>query len=286
VRDRAIVVGTDGAAAADWAPVDWAAREAQRRDKPLYIVYAFEWDQDESRNAAGSAYVEAVWSAAEIVTAGALRRAHELAPAARITSDALVGNPTARLLEIAGDAELIVVGHRGGGGFPGLPLGSVSRRVATQAPCPVVVVRGRAAAGGPVVAGVDDSPAAPQVLRTAFEAAGDRGCPLVVVRSFLPAIPHWTAAGRAGRRRTPEPDAAERARLEEQLAPWREKYPDVPVETVISHDSAPAALVGASARAQLIVAGSHGRGRVRTTLLGSTVPQLLHYADCPVLVAR
>ena len=283
MRYGAIVVGADGT---DAAPVQWATREARRRNKPLHIVYAFEWDRDESRHAAGSEYVEAVWLAAEVVMAGVLRQAHEVAPAVEIESDALIGRPSARLLEIAGNAELIVVGHRGSGGFAGLPLGSVSRQVATQAPCPVVVVRGRTVTDGPVAAGVDDTPAAEQVLRTAFEAADDRGCPLVAVRSCLPAIPHWAAAVRGGRGHAPDSDAAEHARLEEQLTPWREKYPDLPVEAVITRDSAASALVGASARAQLVVAGSRSCSRVRAALLGSTVQQLLHFADCPVLIAR
>ena len=281
--DTAIVVGTDGT---DPTPVEWASREALRRDKPLRIVYAFEWDQAESVGAAGSEYVEAVWAAADTVTEAALHRAREFAPVARIRSDALVGQPTTRLLEIADHAELVVVGHRGRNGFPGLQLGSVSRRIATQAACPVVVVRGRTMADGPVAAGVDDSPAADHVLRAAFEAAADRGCAVLAIRSFLPAVPLWTAAVRGGDRRAPGADAVELARLEEHLAPWREKYPDLPVETEITHDSAASALVGASARAQLVVVGSRQRGVVRGTLLGSTVLQLLHHADCPVLIAR
>ncbi|GAA3950437.1 universal stress protein [Actinoplanes auranticolor] len=68
-----------------------------------------------------------------------------------------------------------MLGSRGRGGFGGLLLGSVSRRVATHAPCPVVVVRGRGnVVDGPVAVGVDDSPAADTVLATAFEAAAGR----------------------------------------------------------------------------------------------------------------
>lgn len=85
---------------------------------------------------------------------------------------------------------------------------------------------------------------------------------------------------------TPAQDDTERAQLVDQLAPWRRKYPDVPVEVVLTHDGAAAALVDASTRAQLVVVGSHGRGTIRGTLLGSASLQLLHHADCPVMIVR
>jgi nucleotide-binding universal stress UspA family protein len=70
------------------------------------------------------------------------------------------------------------------------------------------------------------------------------------------------------------------------LAPWREKYPDVPLEVLLTHHGIAGELVAASRRAQLVVVGSRGHGVIAGTMLGSTGLQLLHHADCPVHIVR
>ncbi|MBQ0924937.1 universal stress protein [Saccharopolyspora endophytica] len=66
-----------------------------------------------------------------------LREEH---PEVRIQEVVHRGHPVAGLVDAAREARLVVVGHRGGGGFDGLFLGSVASGILHHAPCPVVVV--------------------------------------------------------------------------------------------------------------------------------------------------
>jgi nucleotide-binding universal stress UspA family protein len=282
---RPVIVGTDGTEHSK-AAVIRAAREAQRRGRPLRIAHVFEWDWEEYRYSIGNEYIDVSRHLAEAVVNNAYRLAHEVAPRIAIETDTLIGHTAARLLDIADQAELMVLGQRGRGGFAGLRLGSVSQRVATHAPCPVLVIRGHEDLDGPAVAGIDDSPAADNVLETAFDTAAAHETALLVVRSYLPPTPLWLENVRPSDVETPEQDATELARVEEQLAPWHAKYPNVAMEILLTHDAAASALVSASHSAQLVVVGSRGRGAVRGALLGSAGLQLLHHAECPVLIAR
>ena len=51
------------------------------------------------------------------------------------------GNPAEVLIKRSKEADLLVVGSRGHGGFSGMLLGSVSHHLVAHAECPVVVVR-------------------------------------------------------------------------------------------------------------------------------------------------
>jgi nucleotide-binding universal stress UspA family protein len=51
------------------------------------------------------------------------------------------GNAAKLLIDLSGEADVLVVGSRGRGGFAGMLLGSVSQNVAAHARCTVVVAR-------------------------------------------------------------------------------------------------------------------------------------------------
>jgi nucleotide-binding universal stress UspA family protein len=58
-----------------------------------------------------------------------------------ITATVLEGNAARVLLDASGDADLLVVGNRGHGGFAEALLGSTGQHLVEHATCPVVVIR-------------------------------------------------------------------------------------------------------------------------------------------------
>lgn len=286
MNNTAILVGTDGTPEGT-AAVRWAAREAANRGATLQILHAFDWDYLSARYGAGAELLDLARQMADAVTTDADAQARSVAPTVQTEILAVIGNAAPRLLEAAEQADLVVLGNRGRGGFASLLLGSVSQRVATHAPCPVVVVRGRDdVTDGPVVVGVDDSPHADGVLAAGFELASAWHRDLVVVRTYLPPMPLWIGDVPVDGYPHVGDDAAEHREVEQLVAGWRDKYPEVKTEVLVSRDSPASVLVGVSQTAGIVVVGSRGRGSIAGVLLGSTGLQLLHHAHCPVMINR
>jgi nucleotide-binding universal stress UspA family protein len=275
MRTAPVVAGTDGTAQGE-AAVRWAAREAVRRDTTLRIVYAY--SEAHAPHGIDRHLAQIVLDAAAVQARAAAGYcvAVQTAPVA--------GDPVTALLAQR-DACLLVLGSRTRTGISTLLPGSVGRRVAMRAAVPVLVVRGRTAAGGPVVIGVDDSPAAELVLATGFQEAALRDAPLAVVRTYASPAPAWTTVDLPALD-LPTVDGAEHERLEEQLAPWRARHPRVEADAVVSPGAAAPLLIAVSCQARLIVVGSRSRGPIANALLGSTGMELLHHANCPVLITR
>lgn len=139
-----IVVGVDGSACAR-AALEFAAREAALRQARLRIFCA--WEIPPAVYAGGFAptldqrTLDGFRAGAETIANEAGAAAKELQPTIECEGKAVQGQPAEVLLQEARDADLIVVGNRGHGGFASLLLGSVSHQVVHHAPCPVTVVR-------------------------------------------------------------------------------------------------------------------------------------------------
>ena len=142
MANEVIVVGIDGSEASK-AALRWAVEEARLRHARVQAVHAW-WiypmlrpgtppapDQipdggDDPTERVRTFITETLGQETEV----------------EITPIAVQGEQaSAALVDAAKEADLLVVGSRGGGGFSGLLLGSVSQQCAHHAPCPIVIVR-------------------------------------------------------------------------------------------------------------------------------------------------
>jgi nucleotide-binding universal stress UspA family protein len=291
---RRIVVGVDGSAPSITA-VKWAAAEAALRDAELQVLFAYQTAVPGSDFGGSVSFQRAADERATAVVEVALATAEDVARSVAgtltVSGSAVRGYPARSLLKAAEDADLLVVGNRGRGGFQGLLSGSVSAQVATYAPGPVVVVRGRAdtatgSATGPIVVGVDGShPSEVAVGAAVQEAALRRRAVIEIVTTYPAPYPgDPPATYDAG-----QLDADLRLQQQRLLTAARARHPDLP-EVLVEHqvvEGGPAAvLTGKSMQAQLVVVGARGHGGFEGLLLGSVGLELLQHADCPVLIAR
>ena len=288
VPSGAVLVGVDGSAESTRA-VQWASGEAALLGTGLHIVHAWVWPLYRVPLGAGPLAPpgSGLEAQAQQVLADAESVAHATAPDVAVHTSLVVGGAAPQLLHHCGDARLVVVGHRGLGGFTGLLLGSVGITLSAQAPVPVVIVRGVPADQGPVVVGVDDSPADEDVLRVAYGEAARRGAELIAVHAWTVALGTVDAGFEDYHQAAADGERAGRRRLDEVVSRVSPLFPEVPTTTLRLGDrSAAAELVDASAGAQLVVVGSRGVGGMRGLLLGSTAHAVIHHAACPVLVER
>lgn len=272
---KQIVVGLDGSDGAT-AALRWAAETAACHGARLSALLA--WDLlGQPGHTFSPAFGE---SDARAALEGWVADVTLEVPVACEVVNDLPGNA---LIERSADADLVVVGSRGMGGFKALLLGSVSSVVAERALCPVAVVRPTLSRRGPVVVGVDGVSHSTRVVELAANEARARSLPLELVHAYtassapvlgLPAV-------------IPLGHAAEEA-AEHRLAQIGERVDlsGIDVRHVIVDDSPAGALVDASERASMVVVGSRGRGSLAAVLLGSTSRHLLHHAVCPVVVVR
>jgi nucleotide-binding universal stress UspA family protein len=283
------VVGVDGSAAAGVA-LRWAATEAIRRHLPLQVVTASYIDPF-NYPGGNDDLIPVVVDLAKDHAEQVLKQAQEeigAQGAVVITARSSYGKPVQALVESAEDAAMIVVGRSGLGAGRWPRTGSVALGLLTVAPAPVVIVPPdvRVTATGPVVVGVAGWPSDERVLGHAFEEASFRGVGVRAVhawgdRTLRSAL---TTADDQLRDLAQAAWHGEMRLLAESLAGWRDRYPDVAVETLIPHDEPADAVLHAADGASLLVLGSRGHNATVSFLIGSTSRSVLPHAAVPVMV--
>ncbi|MGW5382476.1 universal stress protein [Nocardia sp. NPDC003963] len=283
-----VVVAVDGSPSS-YRAVAWAAVEASTHRCALHLVNSWVLPVGIGPEATLTEDdLQDLYDEADHLLAEAVRVARTTVPDAEfaVTTEAVDKLVVPDLIERSHSARMLVLGSRGLGAFQRGLIGSVSTAVAHHARCPVAVIHAdapldAAAAGRPVLVGVDGSGNSVPAVELAFDEATRRQVGLIAVHAwsdtsgFEIPLRNWDGAREAAR-----------ALLAENLAGYAEKYPEVPIERIVTADRPVRSLLDASAEAQLLVVGSHGRGGFTSMLLGSTSNALLHVVDIPIIIVR
>ncbi|WP_436995859.1 universal stress protein [Streptomyces sp. enrichment culture] len=287
---RAITAGVDGSPES-LAAAGWAAREAALRGLPLRLVHAWLWQPldvpIEQDREAEERRAQAVLDEAE----AEVRRLH---PDVQVTTRLVSDTPVPALLAAAESAEMLVLGSRGHGAILGFLLGSYGQQVMAAATRPVVAVRARrddetgtagAQAGEIVVGQQGGREESEAVLGFAFEEAAARGVGVRAVRAWsLPPLYAYSPGSLALADEAGGLEPFERKALADALAPWRERYPHVPVTEHVELGSGGQVLLSVATGAGLVVVGRRVRHAPFGPRIGSVAHAVLHHAPGPVAV--
>ena len=287
LEEFGVLVGVDGSDQSISA-ARWAQREARARQVPLTLVTAYT--------------VPAFWGYAADV-GGTLTDDTALRDGVRQMLDSVAAQlddegpaPTLRietgdaagvLVDLSRQAELLVSGARGRGGFLGRLLGSVSSALPGHAHCPVAIIpagedASRAEAGTPVVVGVDGSEQGRAAALVAAHEARLRGADLRVLAVLPPVSPSnaWLTV-------SVDDQAVQdelRTRLDQGVAWLRDEFPDLAVTGELRSGSPVELLAQHTETARLTVVGTRGLGGFAGALLGSTSQGVAVHAKGPLMV--
>ena len=140
-----IIVGVDGSDHSRLA-LAWALREAVQHDAPLTVMTVHPglvrpatrifWAVPEFPEDSHS--LEFARKAVQEYADKVAKEVGETVP--EVTVSVAVGDPAEELIKASRDADMLVMGSRGSGGFTSLLMGSVTNKVTHHAACPVVII--------------------------------------------------------------------------------------------------------------------------------------------------
>lgn len=282
-----ILVGIDGSVSSLQA-LDWAINEAKDKQCGLQLLSAY------SAPIFATIGLDAGYATIDLDiiknnTENMLNKVVADTAKTGVTVTALVkpGDPNSLLIEHSDNAQLVVLGSRGRGGFVGRLLGNVSGTLPAHASCPTVVVPNLAKRDWEevqqkIVVGVDGSQAANCAVDFAVSQALQKKLPLelVCVLPACTALFTWLPATLDVAKFTDDVTK----KLDTYCEQLRLLFPELEIFYKVCEGGSAQVLVEESAGAQLLVLGSRGQGGFSEMLLGSTANTVLHHTKCPIVV--
>jgi nucleotide-binding universal stress UspA family protein len=213
-----------------------------------------------------------------------------------VRTEVAIGNPARRIVDTAVElrAEMIVMASHGRGAVGRLIYGSVADRVGHESPVPVMVVRARQLAPGPVgitrlVVPLDGSSRAESALPVATTISRRLGTPISLVRVVDPAdvLPPAVGVGEAipfeiYDEAEKEIEQEARRYLDTKAQKLREQ--GLPVTISLLMGSPASSIEEATHLGDVVVLSSHERTRVKRWLLGSVAEKLTREDESPVIL--
>lgn len=201
------------------------------------------------------------------------------------------GDAAESILETAEESrsDLIVVGQRGMTATPSFLLGGVSQKVATYAPCSVLVAKESVGKLDRILVAVDGSDASYKAV--SFLLRHPLKVPLHVTVVTVWPQREGEVLGRspAGHKKSEIRRVIEHkgAELLDRIATELKAGPYTVATELLQGDPA-AVLLDATVRhqAQMVIVGSRGMKAIKRFLLGSVSEKMLVYAACSVLIVR
>src|SRR5215213_631072 len=213
-----------------------------------------------------------------------------------VRTEVATGNPARRIVDTAVElrAEMIVMASHGRGALGRLIYGSVADRVGRESPVPVMVVRTKQLAPGPVgitrlVVPLDGSSRAESALPVATTISQRLGTPISLVRVVDPAdaMPPAVGVGEAipfeiYDEAEKELEQEARRYLDTMAQKLREQ--GLPVATSVLMGPPASSIEEATHFGDVLVLSSHERTRVMRWLLGSVAEKLTREDESPVIL--
>ncbi|MET0821499.1 MAG: universal stress protein [Aeromicrobium sp.] len=253
----------------------YAALEARRQRRPLRVVHSYGLPPQVADMYLGDpAIVEQLRAAGQTVLDDARQVVQDVDATLSAEYVLSARAPLETLQGEALQAYLLVLGADDVAWLDRLLRTRIAGHLAQHAPCPVVIVPDQELSTGPgveVVVMVEGVTSAASTFGLAFEEADARDCPLHVLHATPPGTPAAAAA-------------TARAKVVEELARWRRRYPDLAVLEGNAPHAASVTAVRAIRSAALVIVARPRNRQLPMTFSRPLAIEVLKRAHCPVAI--